>query len=1149
MTEQHLVGQAVFDIRFDSAAHTAEHREALARLIKTDLFQVLDEVFSATTTANEVLVLDRLEVDLGTVDASAYRDELPRRLRSRLEKSLHPHLLPPEHNEPSRARRLSRAQHQVEELRFFLLHGYLPWNTQQPDMAELEATLLQQVRGSNDAFLDFLRHNTHGEDLLARIVHQFSSPTVLELIAAFSSVRRDHPPTDFAGHGDAIDRGRLLELLQKAVRDEQPRQTLPPQAARMLHHAMQSGDVSALRSRWTTLLRDFAPQLREILSSHGRQAVIRRRIAEGFPEPMIRDILALLEPVEVVFLAAVTEQPELFGQAPFGEREDRLSRKRLLWELTLGYLMEERGSVFNRTSYLASLARQLATYGNVAFAELIDNMREMLDHLEIPAALKAELHGLLDALAEEPQGPPTTVEGSVSGEEQAQTRLLSREFRELLLHGSPDALRKSWQSLKDHHGLRLRDIVSQAAAEQPLRRQLAERLPEAMLGEFLRVLAPDDAVFIEAIPRQPQLFTPKTPGQHQDRNTTKTYLWELTLEYLVEERGSVFNRTSYLRHLVRQMATRSGLDQRDLLLSLCSALGEITSSPLHRQLMPLLGELLEETAPAGEPDRVAQPSGEKPALLRAAAYADGLQRILLQPDEEHRHKPLPAEPAAALAELARHFPERLLDVLQGLRDNPRLQLHLAHRLTTDEVLQLIDLFLALIQHTSQERRSAFLESVKGWAGRSANPHRYLGRVLEQLVRNQPVDCAALAGEQETVAGEIGPVRPPRISPRPDAEEQVPEEALVWELERFLAGPTWTATEKGVLQRRIGQAAERDSRWLRLLIQRHIGGHSLERLVDLLPDHLLLDAVLATQSPPSVALVQSADLLAAILPFLAERIERLALRREKWRFLLTWAQSEHSGSLFPEALRAFMAHLRQLAGWDEHYPLMEELQRLGQRLTPSLAVQVDALCRTLTQPAPVTAVPSAANTPPDPTRLVWSLDEGEDEPPESIFVANAGLVLASPYLPRLFDLLGLLHDNLFIDAGAAERAVHLLHFLAAETEAPAEPLLVLNKILCGLEPEAPVAAEIELTAREKETVEGLISGMIHNWTVLGSTSVEGFRESFLRREGILRLRDKDWHLLVEPRAYDLLLERLPWSFSVIKHSWMERAVHVDWRHGL
>ena len=79
------------------------------------------------------------------------------------------------------------------------------------------------------------------------------------------------------------------------------------------------------------------------------------------------------------------------------------------------------------------------------------------------------------------------------------------------------------------------------------------------------------------------------------------------------------------------------------------------------------------------------------------------------------------------------------------------------------------------------------------------------------------------------------------------------------------------------------------------------------------------------------------------------------------------------------------------------------------------------------------------------------------------------------------------------------------------------------------------------------MESLILGMIQNWKAIGNTSIQGFRESFLNRKGVLTLDQNNyWHLKVEPKTFDMLLDSLPWSFSIIKHPWMDRVIHVKWR---
>lgn len=172
--------------------------------------------------------------------------------------------------------------------------------------------------------------------------------------------------------------------------------------------------------------------------------------------------------------------------------------------------------------------------------------------------------------------------------------------------------------------------------------------------------------------------------------------------------------------------------------------------------------------------------------------------------------------------------------------------------------------------------------------------------------------------------------------------------------------------------------------------------------------------------------------------------------------------------------------------------------------------------------------------------------GRERTADPIFIGNAGQVLVAPFLPRLFGMLGLVEDGKFSDEMAAHRAVRLVQFLVDGREETWEGTLPLNKILCGLEPEQPVNLNIALTSTEVAACEELLGAIIAHWSAIGRTSVQGLRESFLQREGRLTHSSKGWQLLVQERAFDMLLDRLPWSIKVIKLQWMTKALYVEWR---
>lgn len=183
----------------------------------------------------------------------------------------------------------------------------------------------------------------------------------------------------------------------------------------------------------------------------------------------------------------------------------------------------------------------------------------------------------------------------------------------------------------------------------------------------------------------------------------------------------------------------------------------------------------------------------------------------------------------------------------------------------------------------------------------------------------------------------------------------------------------------------------------------------------------------------------------------------------------------------------------------------------------------------------------------PSAFALEADAGGGEP---VYVANAGLVLAAPFLPRLFTTLELLAEDedgrrALRDAEAVSRAVHLLQYLVDGSTATPEPALALNKVLCGVPLATPVDASADLDARERAACDLLLASLLAGWTALSGTSVAGLRETFLQREGRLNAVDGGWRLTVQRKTLDVLVDELPWTLSVVLHDWMPGPLHVTW----
>lgn len=212
-----------------------------------------------------------------------------------------------------------------------------------------------------------------------------------------------------------------------------------------------------------------------------------------------------------------------------------------------------------------------------------------------------------------------------------------------------------------------------------------------------------------------------------------------------------------------------------------------------------------------------------------------------------------------------------------------------------------------------------------------------------------------------------------------------------------------------------------------------------------------------------------------------------------------------------------------------------------------------------QPAAASPQPSPPAQPPGPSSPAY-------------YIANAGLILLHPLLPHFLQRLGLTTpQHQFVDTAARHRAAHLLQYLVTghpedpprpehspNPEAPPNPSapgaprlihpehqLVLNKLLCEIPIHEPVPLEIVVTTEELQLADQLFQALIHQWSKLGHTSVEGLQVSFLQRDGSLTEIQDGWRLRVQQRGIDVLLPYLPWGFSVVRLPWMHNTIYTEW----
>lgn len=163
----------------------------------------------------------------------------------------------------------------------------------------------------------------------------------------------------------------------------------------------------------------------------------------------------------------------------------------------------------------------------------------------------------------------------------------------------------------------------------------------------------------------------------------------------------------------------------------------------------------------------------------------------------------------------------------------------------------------------------------------------------------------------------------------------------------------------------------------------------------------------------------------------------------------------------------------------------------------------------------------------------------------VIMTNSGIVLSTPFLPRLMSRLQLTVDNKFVDSNAQNKCVLVLHYAAAGSDLDSDQNLDLFKILCGLPLTAKINFSKPIFESDKEMVESLIGAMISQWPAIGNSSNAGFRGNWFLRGGNLIENEENWMLSVDRRAYDILLQKCPYFSSRIQLPWMSKTLLVSW----
>jgi hypothetical protein len=1173
----HVIDSLELDVSLASQAQAFAAQGALQDFLRGRALEVIDDVFNECSRAGQVLRLDRLEVDLGAVAAEEVPAVWERRLRQSLREQLR------DQWQAQRWRSRSSRQAGLDTLTHFLRHGHLPWNGVQAARDGLAAWSEAVALREAAALLRWVRRSSDRDAVLTRLSQQLSLNALQALAAAWAG--GDWPLAVWVDHAvarvaiETQPAQTLRRSLWRAALAALSRHGVPTPAAlqALLWATAQAGtstpghapgyglvpERSALRGIEQALADASGPRLDEAFAQalardcealvgwlvhHGQAAGLRRRVVAALRPHTLGRLVAALMPAEVDW--ALFSGPVFMRAWQLATALPRAGARRLAQSAALDWALLQARPTDGANALLQGLLHGLLHTAADATAR---------DPLALAWALQQGL------AAQQPThaGPPALREHLTAWREQAALAQARERADAALADGLAPSAHDDWPLLLAQDPAWLRAALRRHGRADATRTRLAQHLDHAQVVDSIVLLVPGEAGFVAGLLDEAALFAATPPALPPQRLAPA--LRQFTLAYLLADPGSQFNRRSLLAHLVQRMALRQGVPVHTLVCAMQAALAALGAEHgLRGQMLHLLADLAPpEAAPADAPPHEA-------AALATPGERLHLQLTRLLPDSAlpvgSVWAPIEAALAAAddraladaLAQLCRTAPGRLA-LVQGLPDwllhglvarvapgqagglqrffSPALWPLWAGGTQTPGGLRARQaawaLWWALWMSRGRQHQdmSTFVRAWSRSALRRGVPAAVVESALVALGYHQPgsvpvqsgLSIGAWAPEAARVAATKHGERPGQGTgtPWPVSPDAAPGDALQARLAAALAGGAaqrlallhWLADEGA--QHRPHLQARQDQ----------IDGLITCLRPDLLPPLQALAGHLARAAGLAPGMVAWAALQRAVGRFALDCLFVQGRRFDVSSFV----------ALFADWLAMQAPAVRALA---PPRPVWARAVQAQARADDRLAAAVAQGLRAAARP-PAEARPR----PPTPARKPAGTPLPAGAP---VYVANAGLVLLAAYLPRLFTRLQLASTSALASPEAAQRAVHLTQWLVdGRSDAP-EHELPLNKLLCGLALKTPAVRAAEPTAHEQATALQMLHAVIAHWKALGQTSVQGLRSTFLQREGRLVLDGDCWRLLVEPRAFDMLLDRLPWGFATVRLPWMERVIHVDWR---
>jgi hypothetical protein len=190
MQNRHIIGRQTILLQLPSQPNACDLQQQASRLFWETVAPALEELFDRYAAADELISIEKLQVDLGFLQEKNWARDFPQRVVERVEETLREQLTPAGHA-PGATRQPLREGH-FEQWLHFLEFGILHWNAPHSDREALLQKSVLDTLASESVALHRLGRLLKENDLaFERLLRQHPESFLKTLAAVFTARNQD----------------------------------------------------------------------------------------------------------------------------------------------------------------------------------------------------------------------------------------------------------------------------------------------------------------------------------------------------------------------------------------------------------------------------------------------------------------------------------------------------------------------------------------------------------------------------------------------------------------------------------------------------------------------------------------------------------------------------------------------------------------------------------------------------------------------------------------------------------------------------------------------------------------------------------------------------------------------------------------------